>query len=47
MADQIANAGRKGYCLMYFSIFFFLLIALILYVYWYNFDLTFDFSPTQ
>ncbi|MEM9921044.1 MAG: hypothetical protein AAF990_23285 [Bacteroidota bacterium] len=41
MADGIQNAGRKGYCLLYSFIGFFMLIALILYVYWYNFDLTY------
>lgn len=31
--SEIQNVGKKGYCLMYFLIFFFLFIVLLIYVY--------------
>jgi len=42
MSDHIENAGRKGYCLMFFFIGFFLFIITWASVYWSNF--TFDFG---
>lgn len=37
MADEIKNAGSKGYCLLYGFIAFFLFIILVVGVYQYNF----------
>ncbi len=37
MADEIKNAGSKGYCLLYGFIAFFLFIILVVSVYQYNF----------
>ena len=37
MSDEIPNVGKKGYFVMWFFIILFLLVALILYVYFYNF----------
>lgn len=34
MADQISNAGSKGYCLMFAIIFFILFIILWAYLYY-------------
>lgn len=31
--SEIENAGSKGYCLMYFFIFFLLFIMLVVYIY--------------
>jgi len=39
--SEIDNAGRKGYCLMWFFVFLFLFIILVLAIYNYNFKLTF------
>lgn len=39
--DHIENAGRKGYCLLIFFVLLFGLIGLIIYLYRYNFTLTF------
>ncbi len=36
--SEVENAGRKGYCLMFFLVFLFLFVILILYVYNYNFN---------
>jgi len=41
MSDQIQDAGKKGKCLMWFILYFLFFMAVILYVYWYNFNLTF------
>ncbi len=41
MSDHIENEGAKGYCLLYFFIFFFLFIITWAAVYWSNFS--FDF----
>lgn len=41
MADDIQNAGRKGYCLMYFAIGFLLFICLVVWVYRKNLVLDF------
>lgn len=35
--SEIKNAGRKGYCLMYFFIFLLLFIILVVAVYQLNF----------
>lgn len=37
MSDEITNAGRKGYCLLWFFLFFFVTTGMILYIYFYNF----------
>ncbi|WP_421796379.1 hypothetical protein [Haliscomenobacter sp.] len=37
--SEIENVGRKGYCVMYFFIFFVLFIALLVYLYNRNFAL--------
>jgi len=37
--SDVQNAGRKGYCLMYFIIGFLLLIITIIAVYQMNFNL--------
>lgn len=34
--SSIQNAGRKGFCLMYFFIFLILFIALWAFIYYYN-----------
>lgn len=39
--SEIENAGRKGYCLMWFFIFLLLFVILVVAVYNYNFKLTF------
>jgi hypothetical protein len=39
--SEIENAGRKGYCLMWFIIFLLLFVILVVAVYNYNFKLTF------
>ena len=39
MSDQINDAGGKGYCMLKFFIGFFLFVALILKLYWSNFNL--------
>jgi hypothetical protein len=44
MADQIPNAGRKGACLGYFLIGFFLFMLLLVYLYRYNFALEFPWN---
>lgn len=31
--SEVQNAGRKGYCLMYFLIFLFLFILLVVWIY--------------
>jgi hypothetical protein len=36
MADEIKNAGRKGYCLMFFFIGLLLFIILVVGIYQYN-----------
>ena len=36
--SDIENAGRKGYCLLYFIVFLFLFILLLVYLYRYNFN---------
>ncbi|MFK7774816.1 MAG: hypothetical protein AB8F94_21935 [Saprospiraceae bacterium] len=41
MSGHIENAGKKGYCMMYFFIGFFLFIALWASVYYSNFALEF------
>ena len=41
MADEIKNAGKKGYCLMYFIIFLILFIILWAYIYYQNTQLDF------
>lgn len=38
MADQIPNAGKKGYCLMWAIISFLLFIILWAYLYYSNLD---------
>lgn len=43
MADEIKNAGVKGFVLMFFIVAFFAVLGLILYLYYYNFD----FLPPQ
>lgn len=35
--SEIENAGRKGYCLMWFFIFLFLFVILVVGIYYYNF----------
>lgn len=35
--SEVENAGRKGYCLMYFFIFLLLFVILVVGVYQYNF----------
>jgi len=37
MADQIENAGGKGYCLMYFVVGLLLFIAMVTFIYFRNF----------
>lgn len=39
--SEIENAGRKGYCLMWFFIFLLLFVILVVAIYNYNFKLTF------
>ncbi|MEM1322609.1 MAG: hypothetical protein AAGG75_20260 [Bacteroidota bacterium] len=41
MSDNIENAGKKGYCLMYFFVGIFLFFSLVIYLYRYNFTLDF------
>jgi len=41
MSDHIHNAGKKGFCLMWFFIIFFLFISTWAYVYYTNDNLTF------
>ena len=41
MADHVENAGKKGYCLMWFIIFFILFISLWAYLYFSNTRLEF------
>ncbi len=35
--SEVENAGRKGYCLMYFFIFLLLFVILVVGIYQYNF----------
>lgn len=35
--SDIVNAGKKGYCLLYFFIFLLLFVALVVGIYNYNF----------
>ena len=35
--SEIQNAGRKGYCLLYFFIFMLLFVILVVGIYQYNF----------
>lgn len=35
--SEIKNAGGKGYCLMVFLVSLFLFVALVVYLYYYNF----------
>lgn len=35
--SEVENAGRKGYCLMYFFIFLLLFVVLVVGIYQYNF----------
>lgn len=37
MSDEIKNVGRKGYCLLYGFIAFFLFIVLVVSIYQWNF----------
>jgi len=37
MSEEIKNAGSKGYCLMWAIIGFILFVALVVYLYNYNF----------
>jgi hypothetical protein len=37
--SEVENAGRKGYCVMYFFIFFLLFVAMLVYLYNRNADL--------
>jgi len=37
--SDIKNAGKKGYCLLYFTIFFLLFIGLVVGIYYRNFEL--------
>lgn len=37
MSNEIKNAGKKGYCLMYFFIALLLFIILVVGIYQYNF----------
>jgi len=37
--SEIQNAGKKGYCLLYFFIFLLLFIALVVWIYNGNFQL--------
>lgn len=39
--DHIENAGKKGYCFMYFFIAIIAIIILFVAIYKYNFRLTF------
>jgi hypothetical protein len=41
MSDHIENAGKKGYCLMYFFIAFFLFIITWASIYYSNFTFNF------
>jgi len=43
MSDEIQNAGKKGTCLMWFFIVFFLFISTWAYVYYSNAQLKFPF----
>jgi len=36
--SEVENAGQKGYCLLYFFIFFVLLMAFLIYLYQRNFS---------
>lgn len=37
--SEIQNAGKKGYCLLYFFIFLLLFISLVVWIYNSNFQL--------
>lgn len=37
--SEIQNAGKKGYCLLYFFLFLLLFIALVVWIYNSNFQL--------
>jgi hypothetical protein len=37
--SEIENVGRKGYCVLYFFIFFMLFMAMLVYLYNRNADL--------
>jgi len=39
--DQIENAGRKGYCMLYFFITVVLVVMTLVYIYNQNFSLKF------
>lgn len=39
--SEVKNAGKKGYCLMYFLILLFLFAVLVVSIYKYNFRLEF------
>ncbi len=39
--SEVAGAGKKGYCILYFFIVLFLIVSLLIYLYKYNFNLTF------
>lgn len=41
MSDEIKNAGNKGYFLLFLIFTFGLTLAIILYIYFSNFKLTF------
>jgi len=41
MADHIENEGKKGYCMMWFFLFLLFFASVLIYVYRYNFNLTF------
>ncbi len=34
--SEVQNAGKKGYCLLYFFLFLFLFVILVVSVYYYN-----------
>jgi hypothetical protein len=34
--SEVPNAGKKGYCIMYFAIILFFVIMLLVYLYRYN-----------
>lgn len=35
--SEVPNAGKKGYCIMYFFILLFFVVSLLVYLYKYNF----------
>ncbi len=41
MSDEIKNAGKKGYFLLWLIFGFGMFLAVVLYIYFYNFKLTF------